>query len=56
MGTTIALLITLMIIIPVASLVGRIVWFFWDWNREIKEVQEYGSDWYIWNSWKYKKR
>lgn len=55
MGTTIVLMITLLIMIPVVSLAGQIVWFFWDWNREIKEVQRYGSDWYIWNSWKYKK-
>ena len=55
MGTTIALMITLVIMTPVVSLVGRVVCFFWDWNREIKGVQKYGSDWYIWNSWKYKK-
>jgi len=55
MWETIALMITLLIMIPVVSLVGLIAWFFWDWNREIKEVQKYGSDWYIWNSWKYKK-
>ena len=52
MGTTIALIITLLIMLPIISLAGWIVWFFWDWNRDIKEVQKYGSERY---SWKYNK-
>lgn len=55
MTTAIALMITLLVMIPVVSLVGWIVWFFLDWDREIKEVQKYGADWYQWNSWRYKK-
>lgn len=53
-GTALALVVTLFLMIPVVILVGWIAWIAWfllDWDRDIKEELKYGLDW---NSWKYK--
>ena len=38
MTTAVALMITFLVMIPVVSLIGWTVWFFWDWNRELKST------------------